>query len=113
GVEAGEPGVQGERAVFGEFGLQAGAHLRVGAGEVEFVQGGAHVQAGAADQDGDAARGAEVVDDRAGHALVVGRVRGLGDVPDVEQVVGDAAPLVGGELGGTDVHAPVQLHGVG
>ena len=39
--------------------------------------------------------------------------RGLAHVEHVEQVVGDAAALGGGELRRTDVHAAVDLHRVG
>jgi hypothetical protein len=37
----------------------------------------------------------------------------VGDVPDVEQVVRDAAALLERELRGADVHAAVELHRVG
>ena len=53
------------------------------------------------------------VDLGAGQPLVLGDAGGLGDVPDVQQVVRDAAALLGRQLGGADVHAPVELHGVG
>ncbi|GAA2968038.1 hypothetical protein GCM10010483_09510 [Actinokineospora diospyrosa] len=46
-------------------------------------------------------------------ALVGGDGGGLGHLEHVELVVGDAAALGGGDLGGADVHAPVQLQGVG
>ena len=38
--------------------------------------------------------------------------RGVGDVEHVQAVVHDASPLGRGELGGTDVHTAVLLHGV-
>lgn len=52
GVGGGEPGVERAGAVRGQLLLQAGADLGVGAGEVEVVDGAAHVEAGAADEDG-------------------------------------------------------------
>lgn len=93
--------------------LQAGADLGVGAGELHDVQGAADVEAGSADEDGSAALGEQFVDLQAGQPLVVGDVRGVGDVPDVEEVVRDTAALLGRQFGGADVHPPVQLHGVG
>ncbi len=45
--------------------------------------------------------------------LVAGDGRGLGDVEDVELVMRDAATLGRGQLRGADVHAAVELHGVG
>lgn len=113
GVGGGEPGVERAGAVRGQLLLQTGADLGVGAGEVEVVDGAAHVEAGAADEDGGAALGEEPVDLGAGQALVLGDTGGLGDRPDVEQPVRDAAALGLGEFGGADVHAPVELHGVG
>ena len=54
------------------------------------------------------------LDDRGlGALLEVGEGRLVGDVEDVEEVVRDAAPLVRWELVGPDVHAAVELHGVG
>jgi len=37
----------------------------------------------------------------------------FGRVNDVEQVVRHRRPLLAAGLGGADVHAPVDLHGVG
>ncbi len=105
--------MQGAAALLGELGLQPGPHLRVGAGEVEGVDGAAYVQAGAADEDGGAALGEQAVDLGAGQPLVLGDVRGPGHVPDVQEVVRDAVALGHRQLGGADVHSPVELHGVG
>ena len=44
--------------------------------------------------------------------LILSHAGGLPDVPDVEEVVRDAAALGRGQLRGADVHAAVQLHGV-
>jgi hypothetical protein len=55
----------------------------------------------------------DVVDRGAGQLLVVGHARGAGDRPDAEQVVRHALPGGLGLLGGADVHALVELHGVG
>jgi hypothetical protein len=58
-------------------------------------------------------RGGDVGDRGARPALVVGDRCGAGDLPDVEQVVRYAVPLVFAELCGADVHAAVELHRVG
>nr|BFF27322.1 hypothetical protein GCM10025732_52870 [Glycomyces mayteni] len=75
-------------AVAVEVGFEAGADRGVGAGEVHLVERGLHVQAGAADEDRPVAAGADLADRPAGEALVGGHVGGLGDVEDVEHVVG-------------------------
>ena len=58
-------------------------------------------------------RAGDGLDVGGGGLLVARDGRGLGDVEHVELVVRDAAALGDGELGGADVHAAVQLHGVG
>jgi hypothetical protein len=105
--------VQGRGALAGELLLETIADRRVRSGEIQVLQGGADVQARAAGQDGHPAAGGDLVDRGAGQLLVVGHVGGLGHRPDVEQVVGDAAPGGLGFLGGADVHALVELHRVG
>ena len=51
--------------------------------------------------------------DRAGRPLVRREAGLLGDVQDVELVVGHAPALLDGELGRADVHAAIELHRVG
>lgn len=105
--------MQGAGAVPGQFGFEAGADRGVGAGELQGVDGALHVQTGAADQDGRAPLGEQPVDLPAGEALVLGDAGRLGDVPDVQQAVRHAVALGERQLGGPDVHAPVELHRVG
>ncbi len=105
--------MQGAGAAQRELLLQPGAHLGVGAGKLHDVQGAADIQAGSADEDGRTALGEQSVDLPAGQPLVLGDVGGVGDVPDVEEVVRDTATFPGRQFGGADVHPPVQLHGVG
>ncbi len=112
-IEFGEPGMQGVRADLLDLGLQPGPDRRFGAREVQVVEHRAHVQAGATDQHGRLAGRQQLVDHTAGQALVDRHRRGLGDLPEVEQVVRDPAALGRCELGRSDVHAPVELHGVG
>lgn len=113
GVDGGQAGVQRSGAPLLQLGLQSGPHLGVGAGEVQGVDRGAHIEARAADEHGAAPGGEQAVDLEPGQALVLGDTGRLRDVPDVQEVVRDAVPLLLGELGGADVHAAVQLHGVG
>ncbi len=93
--------------------LEPGPHGRVGAGEVHGVDGALDVEPGAPDEHGGAALGEQPVDLRPGQPLVLGDAGGLLDVPDVQQVVRHALPLLHGQFGGADVHAAVELHGVG
>ena len=55
----------------------------------------------------------DLVDPGPRRGLVVGDARLVGHLEDVEQVVRDAAAVGHRNLRGSDVHAPVQLHGVG
>ncbi len=105
--------MQRVRAELLQLHLQPGPDLRVGARELHLVDRRPHVQAGAAHQHGGAAGREQPVDLDPGQPLVLGDAGGLGDVPDVHQMVRDPTPLRRGELGGADVHAPVELHGVG
>src|SRR3546814_9851315 len=66
-----------------------------------------------ADEDGVGAAAVDAADRRAGRLLVPGDSRLVGDIEHVQKVVRDAAALGLGQLRRTDVHAPIQLHGVG
>ena len=112
-IHLAQPLPQGAGAPRRELVLDPGPHRGVGAGQLEHVQGRAHVESRAAHQDGDPAADADFCESGPGGALEV-RDRGLlGDVEDVEEVVGHPAPLLRGRLGGADVHPAVELHGVG
>lgn len=104
--------MQDTGAALVEFGLQAGPDGGVGAGELEGVDGPSDVQTGTADEDGGAAGGEQPVDLGAGEALVLGDAGGLGHVPDVEEMVRNAAAFLLRQFGGPDVHPPVELHRV-
>ena len=54
-----------------------------------------------------------VGDHRARQLLIHRHRSGLGDWPDIEQVVRDALHLFGRDLGSADVHTFVGLHRVG
>jgi hypothetical protein len=113
GVHLGQSHVETRRAVRGQLGLQPGAQLGIGAGEVELVDHGAHVESGTADQQRHPAPPEHLLDRRPGQPLVLGDARALGHVPHVQQVVRHPAPLGRGGLRGADVHAAVELHRVG
>jgi len=112
-VERSQPGVQRGRAGPVQLVFEPVADTLVRSGKIKIFQSGPDVQAGAADQHRQAAAGDDVVDHGAGQMLVVGHVGGPGHRPDVEQVMRDALAGGRGLLGGADVHALVELHGVG
>ena len=75
---------------------------------------GAHVQPGAADQQRDDPGSRAAGRSRPAPGRGTRRRRpACADVPQVEQVVRHAAPLGEVGLGGADVHAAVELHGIG
>ncbi len=89
------------------------AHDRVGGRDLEPVEGGADVESRAAHEDRPVATVTDAGDLGARRRLVARDARLLGHVQHVELVVGDAAPLGDGQLRRADVHASVELHGVG
>ena len=90
----------------------AGPQRGVRAGELEPLQDRPHVQAGPPTSSG-VGRGRACRRSPPGRPLVLGHAGRLGDLPQVEDVVRHALPLVRAELGGADVHAAVELHRVG
>lgn len=92
--------------------LVAEGGVGVGALEQSF-QEGLDVEVGAADEDGGAATRLDVGDGPVGGGEPVGDGEAAGGLGDVDHVVGDAAAVVRGGLGGADVHAPEDLDGVG
>ena len=86
---------------------------RVGAGELQVVDRGSHVQAGATDEDRRVSATSDVVDRLARELLVLRDAGRLGDRPDVEQMMDYPGPFRPGQLGRSDVHARIELHGIG
>jgi hypothetical protein len=74
---------------------------------------GFEVEAGAADDDGDAAAGGDVVKDGEGEGAVALGVAGVGGGEVAEEMVGDVVELFGGGFGGDEVEALVELERVG
>src|ERR1700719_2065972 len=93
--------------------LPARGHGGVRRGKSPVVQQRLDVEHGSAGDDGHRAVPEDGVDVRGGAALVVRDGRGLGHVEHVQLMVCDAAPLLGGQLRGPDVHTAVELHRVG
>ena len=101
-------GTLGHRALF-----EVGAHQRIRRRDVEDVERGAHVQARTADDDGAPAAREDGGDVGARPLLEASDRRLVEDVERVDLVMRDAPTLVRRELGRPDVHAAVELGGVG
>ena len=99
-----QPGVQHGRALGRQFVLQPGPDGRIGAGELHLVDRRPDVQPRAADQHRRAPGREQSVDLGPGQPLVLGDAGGLGHVPDVQQVVRDAAAL-----GGVSFAVPMSM----
>jgi hypothetical protein len=96
-----------------ELRLPARPDRVVGAGEVEPVQDRPGVERRPSDEHGRGAVVAQLRDNAPRPLLEVRHCQRLAHVEEIEQVVPDAAALVGRQLRCTDVHAAVDLHGVG
>ena len=95
GSRRGQPRVQRAPAPTAASSPSSRPHRRVGAGELSSSRTARMYSAGAADQDrAPRPRAAMSSMVGAGQPLVLGDAGGLGDVPDVEQVMRHAAPLV-------------------
>ena len=85
----------------------------VGAGELEPVQDGPRVERRPADEHRHPRARRAPRDAVAGPPWNCATVAGSSHIEQVEQVVGDAAPLGSGRLRGADVHAAIDRHRVG
>ncbi|CAO0825283.1 hypothetical protein SMICM17S_12087 [Streptomyces microflavus] len=97
-------------APLGQLLFEAGAHLGAVPGNSRASM--APFTYSQDDQDGRAVLGEQPVDLQPGEALVLGDAGGLGDVPDVEQTVGDARALAG-VIFAVPMSIRGELHGVG
>lgn len=100
----------------GREGVELGAEGGVGGRAVEdAVEEGLNVEGGAADDDGQDVAGAEVIDFGVGEGEPLFESEGIGSVRvgDIDEVVGGAGAFAGGGLGGADIHAAIDLKGVG
>jgi hypothetical protein len=107
GEELGDFFFEGER---GEMEAECGV---AGWEGIEAVGEGFEVEAGAADDDGEATAGGDVVQDGEGEGAEVLGVAGRGGGEVAEEVMGDEAEFGGGGFGGDEVEALVELEGVG
>ena len=71
-----------------------------------------HVKSGAAGDDGGFAPGDDIVHDGSGHSAVAADGEVLVRVRHIDHVVGDSLTLFRTGLGGADIHAAVDLHGI-
>src|SRR5438105_8118468 len=90
-----------------------GHRVGLDTGEVEPVDEGADVEAGAADDQGQRAAAVDVLDGGAGEAQPGGDGEGLAGVAHREQVAGHPAQLGRGRRAGPDHEPPDHLAGVG
>ena len=81
-------------------------------GEIVAPDQTVHIQSGAAGDDGGLAPGENVVHNGGGHFGVAADGKILPGVADIDHMVTDALHFRGVRLGGADVHAPVDIHGV-
>jgi hypothetical protein len=113
GIEAAEESVQPGGAMAASACAEAVAEafgaLRTGE---EAVEEGAQIEAGAAGNDGEVAAGGDVGEGLAGEAAVVAGSAEMVRREDVEEVVGDLAPLLRRGFGGADLHIAIDGDGV-
>src|SRR5450631_3720244 len=105
--------MHGRGSLHRELTLQPGTNRRVGRRDVEAVENCADVQARTAHHDWPVPAGADACDVQACFSLVCRNAGFLLDVQDIELMVGDPPARFEGHLGGADVHAPIELQGVG
>src|ERR1700758_1601262 len=92
--------------------FQPSADRGVRGGKRPVVEQRLDVEHRTADDHGHRAAPNDRLDARCRAALVARDGSGLGDIQDVQLVVGDATALFDGQLRGADVHAAVELHRV-
>src|SRR5690606_7516429 len=95
-----------------ELRLQASTHGGVPRWKAEVEDHTGDVEPRPTDEDGVAAALMDLLHGGAGKRLIPGDSRLYGGLTDIEQTMRDAAPLGDGQLGGADVHAAIQLHGI-
>lgn len=114
GVEHLEPLVEDFGAEVAHLFVELLAHFGIGGGAGgRAVEEGMDVKTGAADDEGDVFAAADVLKGVLGVLVEFSYVEGVVDVADVDEVVGNEGPLVGGRFGRSDVHAAIDLHRVG
>ena len=85
--------------------------IQLASGKLHLVERGPHIQTRASADDGNAAGGKLAIDQLAGIALKQGGGIRLVDIDDVDHEKRDRSPI-NRRLGGPDIHAAIDLHGV-
>ena len=95
--------------------LQLGTEgaVRVKVGEGPPGKQGVDIQSGPSGHDGQTAPGENVVHTAGGHVHIPGHREVFFRLGHIQHMVGHTLHLLMGGLGGADVHAAVDLHGVG
>ena len=113
GIRAPQPGVQDVDALRRELTLQPGPNSWVGRRDLKVVERCPDIEARAADEDRLVPAGTDAGQVQPGLPLVCRNAGLPANLQDVELMVGDPATLLDRELGRADVHAPIELHGIG
>jgi hypothetical protein len=108
-----QPRIQGLDALRCQLILQPGTHRRVGRRDIKTIERGADIETRATNQDRLVSAGPNAAHVQTGLQLVCRDAGLLTNVQDVELMVGDSPALLDRGLGGADVHAAVELHGIG
>ena len=104
--------MENDRTRFEHLSLQGGADLGPLTRNVEIVDRGSHVQSGPAHHHRGAAARLDVGDRPTELLLETSHREGFAGLHKIHQMMADRSPFALGELGGSDVHPPVDLHGI-
>ena len=105
-----QAGVQNTNTLGTSLLLQALTHPRIRAWELQLIQGGTHIQAGTTHQNRVAATTTNLLNQLTATLLKLRHGRLIPHIHNVQQVVRNAAHLLRGDLRGTNIHTPVELH---
>ena len=114
GIERGQPGMEVGHLdpALGQLVLEGRLDLGIAAGELQVVDDGPQVEAGAPHQQGVVAPGGNAAQRLPGRLLELGDGELLVGIDQIEQVVRHLGLLGQGRLRRAHVHAPVDAHGV-
>lgn len=113
GIGLGEAAMEGGQTNGGDLGPETLANGGVGAGAFEeAVEQGLDIHGGAADGDDGFAATLNIGGGLMGEVEELIDAEGLRGLDDVDQMAGDLPSLLERRLGGADVHAAVNLHGI-
>ena len=95
------------------FFFKAGTHRRVGTGQFKFIEGSTHIKPRSPHQDGVFSTAGNVGNNFTSACLKLGNGRLFGEVHNIDQMMRNALGFGGSNFCGTDVHTPIELHGIG